>query len=391
MNAIQPARRMEKIPFSGIRKVFEKVNTLKSEGVDVINLCIGRPDFDTPAHIKATAQKALDEGMVHYTSNYGHPDLRKTIADKLARENGIPIHENEVIVTVGANEAVFLAMMAFLNPGDEVIVPNPAWPHYFYCAEMAGAKTVFLPLREENKFQISPQDVLDRVSPRTRMIVINTPNNPTGAVMDEDVLKEIVKIAKQRNIIILSDEIYEKLIYGSAKHFSAASIPGAKNITLTVNGFSKAYSMTGWRLGYVAGPKEMIDVMIRLHQYTVTCATSFAQAGGLAAYQGPQQCLNKMLKEFDRRRKVVVEGIQKIPRLSLVEPRGTFYAFVNIKALGLTSEEVADYLLKEGRVAVVPGSAFGKYGEGFVRIAFSNSLEKINTALERISHAISKL
>ena len=386
------AERMKHIPFSGIRKVFEKARRLEEEGHRVINLGIGRPDFDTPAHIKEAAKEALDAGMVHYSSNYGLPELREAIAAKLERDNGLAYDPNgEIIVTVGANEAVLMAMAATLNPGDEVIIPDPAWLHYFYCARLAGAVPVAVPLREEMEFKLDPDDVARAITPRTRMLVVTTPHNPTGSVLDEEILQALADIAEKYDLLVLSDEIYEKIIYDGVKHISFATLPGMRERTLTVNGFSKAYAMDGWRLGYVAAPRELIAVLIRVHQYTTVCATTFIQMGAVAAYRGPQDCVADMVAEFDRRRQYLIPALNEIEGISCVRPQGAFYAFPSIKAIGKSSAEITDFLLEEAKVALIPGSAFGQYGEGYLRIAYSNSLENIQEAVERIKTALGKM
>lgn len=384
------AERMQRIPFSGIRKVFEEVSRLEKQGKKVINLCIGRPDFDTPEHIKAAAKKALDDGLVHYTSNYGLDALREAIAEKLERENGVRgVGPSNVIVTAGANDAVFIAMMAFLDPGDEVIIPNPAWLHYYYCAELAGARPVSVPLRPENGYVVDPDEVERLVTPRTKMLVVNTPQNPTGAVFGAEVLERLAEIARKHDLLVLSDEIYEKLIYDGLQHVSMASLPGMWERTITVNGFSKAYSMTGWRLGYVVGPEQFVSAMIRVHQYTVTCATSFAQQGGVAALRGSQECVERMRQEFDRRRQVLIEAFCDGGQgLSMVRPRGAFYGMLDIRRTGMSSEEAARFFLREAGVAMVPGSAFGEYGEGYLRVAYSNSYENVLQATRLIKHAV---
>lgn len=384
MTLITQADRMEPIPFSGIRKVFEEANRLQKEGKKIINLGIGRPDFDTPSHIKDAAIEALNNGLVHYTSNYGAEGLLNAIKEKLAKENGIEMDEKELIVTAGVNEAVALAFFALLNPGDEVLVPNPCWPHYFRCAELVEAKSVSYPLTEEDHFNLNPKEIEKRITSKTKMIIINTPNNPTGAVASKDALEEVAALAKKYDLLVLSDEIYEKLLYEDCKHYSLASFPGMKERTLTVNGFSKAYSMTGWRIGYMAAAKPFIDAMIRVHQYTVVCATSFAQYGAESALRGSQSCVKEMRSEFDRRRKLVVDRIGEIDGLSVSVPQGAFYAFINIKSLGMSSEEAARFYLREAGVALVPGSAFGNYGEGYVRASFANSYENIKEAMDKI-------
>ena len=379
------AERMQDIPFSNIRKVFEKVSKLRAKGVNPIPFHIGQPDFDTPEHIKQAAKDALDCGLTAYTSNYGLPDLRQEIAAKLLRENGIPVDpETQIIVTVGTNEAVHLAMMAFLNPGDEVIMPDPTWPHYVYCAQLAGANVVYLPLHEENAFQLDPDELEHLVSPRTKMLLLNSPHNPTGVVFSLETVHAVARIVERHNLILLSDEIYEKMIYGDVTHYSLGAIESIRDQTITVNGFSKSYSMTGWRIGYVAASPKLIAAMIRVHQYTTICATSFAQAGALAALRGPQTCVSDMLAEFSRRRQEIIQGFEGIPQAKLIPPQGTFYAFFSIKALGQSSEAISSRLLEEFGIAVIPGNAFGKYGEGFIRLSFACSLPQVQQGMQSI-------
>jgi aminotransferase len=386
------AERMKCIPFSGIRKVFEKARSLEEKGHRVINLGIGRPDFDTPVHIKQATKEALDAGMVHYSSNYGLPELRAGVAAKLQQDNGLTYDPNgEIIVTVGANEAILMAMAATLNPGDEVIIPDPAWLHYFYCARLVGGVPVAVPLCEEMEFKLDPDDVARVITPRTRMLVVTTPHNPTGSVLDREILQALADIADEYDLLVLSDEIYEKIIYDGAEHISFATLPGMRERTLTVNGFTKAYAMDGWRLGYVAAPRELIAVLVRVHQYTTVCATTFIQMGAVAAYRGPQDCVAEMVAEFDRRRQYLIPALNEIEGISCVRPQGAFYTFPSIKATGKSSAEIADFLLEEARVALIPGSAFGQYGEGYLRIAYSNSLENIQEAMGRIKTALGKM
>ncbi len=386
------AKRMSAVPFSGIRKIFQAAVELEREGKHVIHLEVGRPDFDTPEHIKEAAKQALDEGFVHYTSNYGAPELREAIAEKLLNENGIQVDpENEVVVTVGANEAILITMLALLDSGDEVLIPDPVWLHYFYCAQLAEAKPVHVPLREENKFQLDPSDLERAITPKAKMIVVNSPHNPTGAVLGKETLVAIAQIAIENDLLVLSDEIYEKIIYDGVEHHSIASLPGMADRTLTVNGFSKAYSMTGWRLGYVAARKNLIDSLIRVHQYSATCATSFAQKGAVAAYRGSQDNVHEMVSEFDRRRRFLVEALEGIQGVSCVRPEGAFYVFPSVKELGVSDGELATYLLREANVALVPGSAFGEYGQGYLRLSYANSYENIEAAAERIEKALRNL
>ena len=382
------SKKMDDIPFSGIRKVFEAAGQLEKQGKDIINLGIGRPNFDTPAHIKEAAKKSLDEGNVFYTSNYGTEGLRTAVAEKLKRDNGLDYDMSDVIVTVGANQAVSIAMTGLLDPGDEVLVPNPSWLHYFYCADLVGAKTVSYPLLEENGFNVIPEDIEKLVTPNTKMIIVNSPNNPTGSILSKESLQAIADIANKYDLIVLSDEIYEKLIYDDSVHYSIASLDGMKERTVLIHGVSKSYSMTGWRIGFaISANKEFISAMIRVLQYTVTCANSFAQDGAEAALRGSQQCVEDMRLQFDRRRKLVYDRINKIEGLSCIAPKGAFYCFVNIKKLGMTDQEASDYYLNEAGVAMIPGSAFGEYGAGYLRVAFSNSYENIEKAMDRIAAA----
>ena len=391
-NKMKQSVKMDTIPFSGIRKVFEAAGKLEKEGKEIINLGIGRPNLDTPEFIKDAAKKAIDDGYTYYTSNYGIEPLREAIAKKFNKDNGLHMEISDIIVAVGANQAVSIAMTAMLDPGDEVLVPNPSWLHYFYCAELCGAKTVSYPLLEENEFNVQIEDIEHLITPKTKMIIVNSPNNPTGSVLTIESLEKIAKIAKENNLIVLSDEIYEKLLYDGSKHTSIASLPGMEERTIIINGVSKAYAMTGWRIGFVASKNpEFISAMIRVLQYTVTCAASVSQYAALAALEGPQECTEEMRVQFDRRRKLVYESINKIPGLSCICPKGAFYCFVNIKGLGISDEEASHYYLNEAGVAMIPGSAFGEYGTGYLRIAFSNSYENIEKAMDKIKAATEKL
>lgn len=386
------AQRMQQIPPSGIRKVFDEAARLRKEGKSIINFQIGRPDYDTPTHIKSAAKQALDDGFVHYTSNYGIIELRQAIAQKLKRENNLEVDpETELIVTVGANEAIMLAMLALIDPGDEVLIPNPAWAHYYYCVRLAGGIPVSVPLRGQNGFQLDPDDVKQHITPRTRLLALNTPHNPTGSILNRPALEALAQIAQQHDLLVVADEIYDRFIYTKQEHISFATLPGMWERTLTINGFSKTYSMTGWRLGYVAAPNDFIRYMIRIHQYTVTSACAFAQKGAVAALAESQTCVADMVAEFHRRRNLVVDTISQIPEVELVSPAGAFYAFPNVRGLGLPDEELAAYLLHEFGVAVVPGSVFGEYGEGHLRFAFSCSYEDVQEGMQRFVQACHKL
>ena len=379
------ADRMALVPFSGIRKVFERAKALEREGREVIFLETGRPDFDTPLHIKEAAKRALDEGQVHYTSNFGTPELREAIAAKLERDNRLAYDPaSEILVTVGACEAIFDAFLAFLNPGDEVLYPEPSWLNYAAAARLAGAVPVPFPLRESNAFQIDPDDVSRRIGPRTRLLVLVSPHNPTGTVQSPEVLGRLAELAVRHDLLTLSDEIYEKIIYDGLRHASLAAFPGMRERTITVNGFSKAYSMTGWRLGYAAAPAPLIQGMNRVHQYNVSCASAFAQAGAVAALTGPQACVDAMVKEFQRRRDLVVPALNAVDGLSCLTPGGAFYAWVNVDRRGVPAEEFALGLLERAYVSLVPGGVFGAAGQGFIRLSYANSYERLGEAVRRI-------
>lgn len=378
------AKRMNDIPFSAIRKVFEEVHRREAEGQDIVNLGIGRPDFDTPANIKEAAKKALDDGMVHYASNYGIAELCQAISEKFKRDNGLTFDpDKEIMVTVGANEAVFLAMMAFINPGDEVLVPDPFWPHYFPCIQLAGGVPVSVPIYEENGFNPTVEDLKKAVTDKTRMIVVTSPHNPTGGVLSAECLKGIAGIAVENDLLVLADEIYEHLIYGGETHVSIAGLPGMRARTITVNGFSKSYSMTGWRIGYMGVDQSLMSPLIRAHQYSTVCVSTFSQYGAAEALSGPQDATKAMAAEFGRRRDLVVESLSSMELISFSPPKGAFYVMVNVSRTGLSAAQVAAELLDYG-VAVVPWDGIGKFAEGFVRLSYANSYENIEKAMERM-------
>jgi aminotransferase len=393
MNASAVAsERMTKVAFSGIREVFERVKRLEESGASITHMEIGRPDFDTPAHIKAAAIKALENGQVHYSSNRGIPELGHAIAERLERENGIQVApETEVLVTVGCTEAVLVAFLAFLGGGDEVLVPEPSWQMYAGCAGLAGARPVPVPLREENGFELDPGDVAARITPRTKMLVLCSPHNPTGSVLETKTVRALAGLCIEQGLLVLSDEIYDKMLYDGAKHTSIASLPGMFERTVTINGFSKAYAMDGWRLGYAAGHRDLVRHMLKAHQHATTCANTFAQFGAAVAYRGPQECVSEMVGEFDRRRRFLVEALNNLPGVSCATPRGAFYAFPAFRGYEMDSRAMAAYLLEEARVACVPGTAFGASGEGFIRLAYSTDYESIVAGAERMRVALGGL
>ena len=386
-----PASRMEALPFSEIRVMMEKATQMQKNGEDVIHMEIGRPDFDTPEVIKQAANKALANGNVFYTSNYGTPELRQAIADKLKRDNNIDYKAEEILVTIGVGEGTYAAVAAFTEPGDEILVPDPVWLNYIHVPHFFGAVPVSYALKEENDYQIDLDQIESLITPKTKMLVINTPGNPTGVVQSYETLEKLAEIAKKHDLIVVSDEIYERLVYDGAKHVSIAALPGMKERTITLNGFSKCYSMTGWRLGYVAAPVEFIKAMVRVHAYINTCAPSFVQEAGITALEKAEPDVQEMVKEYQRRRDYTVSAINAIDGLSCKTPGGAFYIFVNIKQLGKTSAEMADYLLETAKIAAVPGSAFGPQGEGYIRLSYACSYERIVEAMERMKKAIEAL
>ena len=372
---------MAQIPFSGIRSIVERANRLEQSGDEVIHLEVGRPDFDTPEHIKAACAQALSRGDVHYTSNFGILPLREAIAKKLKRDSQLDFDpQTEILVTSGVSEAIMLCMMALLNPGDEVLIPAPALPIYAMAASMAGAVPVMVPTSAENQYQLTRLDLETHVSPQTRMLVLTTPGNPSGAVLDQPTACKLAQFVKTHDLLLVADEIYEKLIYDDCKHISMASLPGMHSRTLTLNGFSKCYSMTGWRLGYVAATADLIEALVRIHQYSMVCATSFAQWGGVAALSEGQKCVASMVQEFDRRRQLVLAELDRIPSLSYVRPQGALYFYINVSGVSNNAFELAAQLLDHQRIAVVP------WDQQHIRISYSNSFGKLKLGMARLQH-----
>ncbi len=374
------ARRVAGLKPSGIRKFFDIVATMD----DVISLGIGEPDFDTPPHILRAGIRALEQGATHYTSNAGLLELRQAISDHLEKLYGVRYNpQGEITVTVGVSEALYLAMTAVLNPGEEVIIPTPCFVSYQAEVILAGGVPVELPLSVENNFQLSAEMLEAAITPRTKAILIGYPNNPTGAVASREALLEVARVAEAHDLVVISDEIYDRLVYG-VPHVCFASLPGMKKRTITLGGFSKAYAMTGWRIGYAAAPAEILGGLIRIHQYTIMSAPTAAQYAAIEALRHGEEAVESMRQEYDRRRKLIVSGLNDLG-LSTIEPRGAFYAFPSIAVTGMDEETFAQKLLEEERVAVVPGSAFGPGGEGYVRCSYATAYEKIEQALERMA------
>jgi aspartate aminotransferase len=359
-----------------------KAKAMKAEGLDVCGFGAGEPDFDTPEHIKNAAIEALNAGFTKYTPSSGIPELRQAISEKLAADNGLTYRASQIVCSNGAKHACYNAILATCQPGDEVIIPSPYWVSYPDMVRLAGADPVILPTMERNGWKMRAEDFENAMTPRTKMLILNTPGNPTGAVYTREELEKIVEVAAEEDIYILSDEIYEKLVYDDVKHVSIASLSKeAYDLTITINGFSKAYAMTGWRLGYMAAPEAVAKAVDSIQSHSTSHPASFVQRAGLAALKGDQQPIADMREEFDMRRNYMFDRITKIPNITAVKPQGAFYILVNISQLGLTSQNFADRLLSKASVAVVPGAAFGD--DRTVRLSYATSIDIIKKGLDR--------
>ncbi len=380
------SRRVADLKPSGIRKFFDIVSTMK----DVISLGIGEPDFTTPQPILQAGIQSLQNGDTHYTSNAGILELRQALSAHIERLYGVKYDPlTEITITVGGSEALYLAATALLEAGDEVIIPTPCFVAYQAEVLLAGGVPVEVPCRLENNFDVDPEEIRAAITPRTRAILLGFPNNPTGAVASRDTLLEIARMAEEHDLIVLSDEIYDRLVYG-INHVCFPSLPGMRERSILLGGFSKDYAMTGWRIGYAAAPEHLMRGMARIHQYTVMCSSTTAQKAALEALLNGESYVQQMVAEYDRRRKLVVNGFNTIG-LRTFEPRGAFYAFPQVSETGLDEETFANRLLQEERVAVVPGSAFGKGGEGFVRCSYATAYDKLEEALDRIDRFVKHL
>ncbi len=359
-----------------------KAKALRAEGVDVYSFGAGEPDFDTPEHIKAAAIEALNAGFTKYTPSSGMPELRAAISEKFKRDNGLDYKPSEIIVSNGAKQSCFNAIMAVCGEGDEVIIPAPYWLSYPDMVRLAGAEPIIVQTTQENDWKMTPQQFEEAMSPRTKMVIINSPGNPTGSVYTKEELRALVEVAAEEEITILSDEIYESLTYDGAEHVSVASLtPEAKDLTVTVNGFSKAYAMTGWRLGYLGASEKIAKAIDSMQSHSTSGPCSFAQKGGLAALTGSQQCVADMREEFNIRREYMFERLSAIHNVTAVKPKGAFYMLANVSKLGMTSTNFADRLLSKANVAVVPGIAFGD--DRVVRFSYATGLDVIKPGLDR--------
>ena len=383
------ASRVRDLAPSPTLAVSDRARQLKAQGIDVIDLGGGDPDFITPEHIRAAATEAMNAGDTHYVASAGIPSLRKAIADKLRADNGIEVDPNGgVIVTPGGKQALFEAALAFVEPGVDVMIPEPAWVSYGPMVELAGGTAVPVSLNPDDNWRLTLEALSEAWTPETRVLLTNSPNNPTGRVFDEAELAAIATFAQEQDLLVFSDEMYEKILYDGQRHTSIATLPGMAERTLVFNGLSKAYAMTGWRLGYVAGPQPFMQQIEKVHSHSVTCATSFVQKAGVVALNGPQEFISQMVAAWDRRRRNLAERLNAVNGVSCPLVEGAFYAFADIRGTGMTSTQAADLFLQEAHVAVTPGVAFGAAGEGHIRLSFATSDDLLEDAADRIGRVL---
>ena len=380
------SERVVNLPPSGIRKFFDVVNEMD----DAISLGVGEPDFDTPWHIREEGIYSLEKGRTFYTSNSGLKELKVEICNYLKRRCDVLYDPNsEVLVTVGGSEAIDLALRAMLEPGDEVLIPQPSYVSYVPCTILANGTPVVIELEEKDDFRLTPEKLLEKITPKSKILILPFPNNPTGAIMEREDLEKIAKIVEEKDLFVISDEIYCELTY-SGRHVTIASLPGMRERTVLIDGFSKSYAMTGWRLGYAAAPREILQQMLKIHQYAIMCAPTTSQYAAISALRNGDEDVEQMREAYSQRRRYLVHALREMG-LDCFEPYGAFYVFPSIKKFGMTSDEFATRLLQEEKVAVVPGTAFGDCGEGFLRISYAYSLESLKVALDRIRRFVERL
>ena len=373
-------------------KLLAQVQELERAGRDIVHFEIGDPDFDTPKHIVAAACLSMITGETHYTSSYGIFDLRQVACKTTAISRGFLPSINQVLITPGANIAIYYAVRCLVNPGEEIIVPDPGFPTYYSAIKFCGAVPVRVPLKESNSFRMSPKDIEERITPKTRLIIINSPHNPTGSVMTPDEIDQVATIAEKHDIYLYSDEVYSRMIFDDSGPFRSPSIRDhCKERTIVANGFSKAFAMTGWRLGCLIGPEKVIEKMSLLLQTTSSCVPPFIQRAGIAAIEGDQKPIFEMMSEYSKRRDLLVSELNTLPGVSCIKPGGAFYVFPNIEKTGFSSEEFASYILEEAGVALLPGTNFGEYGAGYVRMCYANSQANIVKGVQKMKKALLKL
>lgn len=373
-------------PKSGIRVMFD----LASQYTDAINLSVGEPNFETPEHIKTAAINAINQGFTKYNPNAGLYELREAVAEKYGNSLGYDLEAENVMIAVGGMEAIFLALATVLDHGDEIIIPDPAYPNYCGTVSILGGNIVRVPLYEEHGFVLQPDDLEKAITPKTKVLIINYPTNPLGAVLTKNDIEKLAEVVKKHNIIVISDEVYDKIIYDGFTHYSMSQIEDVRKQVLVVNSLSKSYAMTGWRIGFIIGDKNIIGNMPKLQEGIVSCLPPFIQKAAIEALRGPQDCIAEMVSHYTRRRKIMTEGLNSIKGFKCLESGGSFYVFANIKSFGKTSKDFAIELLKEAKVVCVPGSAFGEMGEGYIRFSFANSDENLIEAVKRIKNYIDK-
>jgi len=385
------AKRMEALGTETAFEVLAKAKALEKQGKDIVHLEIGEPDFDTPTNIKEAAVQALHAGYTHYVPAAGIPELRQAISQHISKTRNIDVNPEEVVVTPGAKPIMFFSILALVNPGEEVLNPNPGFPIYESVINFVGAKQVPIPLKEEKNFRFDQEYVKAKITNKTKMIVLNSPQNPTGGVLTKEDLKVVADcIADRDDVFVISDEVYSKILY-EGRHESVASLPGMKEKTILLDGFSKTYAMTGWRLGYGVMQKDLAQKITQLMVNSNSCTCAFVQMAGVEALRGPQDKAETMVAEFKRRREVIVSGLNDIKGITCNKPRGAFYVFPNITGTGMNCNELSDYLLNNAGVAVLPGTSFGQYGKGYLRLSFANSIGNIRKALDRISEALENI
>ena len=384
------ADRMSRLGTETAFEVLARAKQLEAKGKDIIHLEIGEPDFDTPKNIIEAGVKALRGGYTHYGPSAGSPEFREVIAREVSKTRKINVNPDQVVVTPGGKPIIFFSILALINEGDEVIYTNPAYPIYESVINFIGAKAVPIQLREEKDFRLDTDELKKLVTDKTRMIIINSPQNPTGGILTQEDLREIADIALSKDIFVLADEIYSRIIY-DGEHHSIASFPGMQERTIILDGMSKTYAMTGWRLGYGVMREDLAVLIAKLQTNSNSCTAAFTQRAGMEALTGPQDDVDRMVAEFKRRRDVIIEGLNAIPKVSCRIPKGAFYAFPNVKKIGWEAKKLADFLMNEAGVAVLAGTSFGKYGEGYIRISYANSVENIKEGLSRIEKALQNI
>ena len=384
------AERMSRLGTESAFEVLAQAKALEAQGKKIVHMEIGEPDFDTPAHIGEAAYRAIQDGYTHYGPSAGLREHNQAVADYFNNRYGLDYGVENVVVAPGAKPFLFFAILALAGEGEEVIYPNPGFPVYESVAEFAGAKAVPLPLLEENDFAFTLEDVASRVTAKTRLLILNYPHNPTGGILSRELLEGIARLAIDRDFVVLADEVYSRVVY-DGEHYSIAQVPGMKERTILLDGYSKTFAMTGWRLGFIAAPVELADAITRLITNSVSCTASFEQMAGIAALTGPQDEVHRMVEEFHRRRDFIVKGLNEIKGVSCKNPGGAFYVFPNVREVPMTPEELAPYLMREAGVACLPGTSFGEYGKGHLRFSYAVSHEEIEEALTNMDKAINNI